>query len=73
MGHSRLSAELTVADVLARWPQTIPVFFRHRMACVGCSIASFETLAEIAAVYNLDLGFFLSELEQIIQLNEERA
>jgi hybrid cluster-associated redox disulfide protein len=72
MEHTHLSGQLTVAEALARWPQAIPIFFRYRMACVGCSLASFETLAEIAAVYNLNLDRFLSELEQMIQLEQER-
>jgi hybrid cluster-associated redox disulfide protein len=70
MEHARLATSLTVAEVLARWPQTIPIFLRYRMICVGCPIAPFETLAEVAAIYDLDLSRFLSELEQVIQLTE---
>jgi hybrid cluster-associated redox disulfide protein len=70
MEHARLATSLTVADVLARWPQTIPIFLRYRMVCVGCPIAPFETLAEVAAIYDLDLNCFLSELEQVVQLTE---
>ena len=66
MEQPKLEADLIVADVLAHWPQTIPIFLRHRMACVGCPIAPFETLAEVAAIYDLDLNCFLNELEQII-------
>ena len=66
MKPSRMT-KLTVAEVLDRWPQTIPVFFRHRMACVGCAMASFETLADVAAIYGLRLGQFLSELQQTIK------
>jgi hybrid cluster-associated redox disulfide protein len=70
MEQPQLAAHLIVADVLARWPQTIPVFMRHRMACVGCSIAPFETLAEVAAIYELDLNCFLNELKQTIDQTE---
>lgn len=35
-------SHLTVAEGLDRWPQIIPVFLRHRMACVGCAMAPFE-------------------------------
>jgi hybrid cluster-associated redox disulfide protein len=66
MKQPQLEPGLTVAEVLARWPQTISVFMRHRMACVGCAIAPFETLAEVAAIYDLELSYFLSELEQLI-------
>ena len=73
MEHSRLTANLTVAEVMDRWPQTIKFFLRYRMACVGCAIAPFETLAEVAAIYGLDLNRFLSELEQIIDQEEEQS
>jgi hybrid cluster-associated redox disulfide protein len=71
MEQPQLEAGLTVAEVLARWPQTIPVFLRHRMACVGCAITPFETLAEVAKIYKLDLDCLLSELEQSIDQTEE--
>jgi hybrid cluster-associated redox disulfide protein len=66
-------AELTLAKVMDRWPQTVPCFFRYRMACVGCPIARFETLAEAATIYGLDLNRFLIELERIIEHAEERT
>jgi hybrid cluster-associated redox disulfide protein len=72
MEHPRLMADLSVAEVMERWPQTIPFFFRYRMACVGCPIAPFETLVEVAAIYGLDEGRFLSELEQTIQQAQEQ-
>ena len=72
MVQPNLTADLMVADVLARWPQTIPVFTHHRMGCVGCAMAPFETLAEVAVIYGLDLGCFLNELEQITKQAERQ-
>jgi hybrid cluster-associated redox disulfide protein len=71
MEQPQLEPDLTVAEVLTRWPQAIPVFLRHRMACVGCAINPFETLAEVTKIYKLDLDCFISELEQIIDQTEE--
>ena len=70
MEQPKLAADLIVANVLARWPQTISVFVSRRMACVGCAMAPFETLAEVAAIYDLDLDCFLDELEQSIEQTE---
>jgi hybrid cluster-associated redox disulfide protein len=67
MKQPQLEVTLTVAEVLARWPQTIPVFIHHQMACVGCAMARFETLAEVAKIYNLDLSRFINELEQAVE------
>ena len=68
MEHAQLTADLTVAEVMDHWPETIPVFFRYRMACVGCPIATFETLAEVAAIYGLDLEYLMNELKQTIRI-----
>ena len=73
MEQPALTTEQVVAEVLARWPQTIPVFFRHHLICVGCAMSRFETLGEIAAIYNLDLSGFLAELRQVIETAPDAA
>ncbi|HXF62129.1 MAG TPA: DUF1858 domain-containing protein [Caldilineaceae bacterium] len=55
---------LTVAEVLSQWPATIPVFLRYHTACVGCVMARFETLDEVAAIYGLDQSQFVAELRR---------
>jgi hybrid cluster-associated redox disulfide protein len=72
MEHPRLVADLTVAEVIDRWPQAIPLLFRYRMACVGCPMARFETLAEVVAIYGLNPSRFLGELEQLAEQARER-
>ena len=57
------SADLTVAEVLEQCPSTAAVFLKHRMACVGCPMASFETLGASSRVYRVPLDAFLKELE----------
>lgn len=64
-------AQLTVAELLARWPQTIPVFLHHQMACVGCVMSPFETLADAAASYGIPLPQFIGELQETIRPLEE--
>jgi len=51
-----------VDDLLTIYPQTAEVFVSRAMVCVGCTISSFHTLAEAAAVYHLNLEEFLAEL-----------
>jgi hybrid cluster-associated redox disulfide protein len=62
---------LTAAEVMQRWPATVPVFIRYCLACVGCPFAPFETLAEIPAIYGLQLDEFMRELQQTIDSTDE--
>ncbi len=57
-----LQPDTQVSVALERWPMLIPVFIRHRMTCVGCSMSPFETLASAAEIYHLPLDIFLTEL-----------
>ena len=71
MEPQTLSSHLTAAEVMQRWPATVPVFIRHCPACVGCPFAPFETLAEIPAVDGLQLDELLRELQQTIDSIDE--
>lgn len=66
-----ISSNLTAAEVMKRWPATIPVFIRHCLACVGCPFAPFETLAEIPAIYGLRVDDFVRELQQTIDATDD--
>jgi hybrid cluster-associated redox disulfide protein len=70
MQEQPITSDLIVADVLSRWPGTIPVFLQHRMSCVGCHISKYDTLAEVIDIYNLEEKALLSELNRAIQLKE---
>jgi len=73
MNHLHVRAQMTISDLMTRWRETIPVFLLHRMACVGCPMAPFETLENVAAVYGLKLDAFLDELDQAISTGEQDA
>ena len=58
---------LTVADIMDRWPESVPVFLSHKLDCVGCPMAPFETLAEVIEIYQLPEDVFLGELVAVIK------
>ena len=57
-----LHPEITMADLLAGWPAALPAVARRGMACIGCPMARFETLAEAAEAYGFDPGDLLREV-----------
>jgi hybrid cluster-associated redox disulfide protein len=58
--------DLSLSDLMAQWPQTIPVFLRHRMLCVGCLVNPFHTLSDACTEYSLDRDEFQAELRRAI-------
>lgn len=64
---NRPGPDQIVEDLLARWPETVPVFLRLKMACVGCDLAGFETVAEAAQAYGIAVERLLADLTAAIQ------
>ncbi len=59
-----------ISEILDRWPETIPVFTRHHMACIGCTMSPYETISGAAEIYHLPLHDFIEELQNAIRLTE---
>ncbi len=64
MKHPPLSLETTVPEALAATNCSTGVFRKHRTACVGCYLARFCTLRDVANTYGLSPEAFLSDLER---------
>lgn len=61
MSPSEMS-NMIVADVMERWPATVHVFNARRMACPGCVMSPFMTVADAAVSYELDEKALASDL-----------
>jgi hybrid cluster-associated redox disulfide protein len=61
-----ITATFLVQEVVERHPQTIVVFNRHGLQCVGCYISPFHTIADTAREYSLDIEALLLHLNQAI-------
>lgn len=48
---------------MSKWPQTVQVFLRHGMHCVGCRVGPFHTIEDACMEYDLDEAEFRRELE----------
>ena len=54
--------DLPLSVIMSRWPQTIAVFNKHKMLCVGCLISPFHTIVDACAEYGRDEDVFVAEL-----------
>lgn len=54
-------------------PEAMHILLRNGMACVGCTMAPFETVAEAAREYGLDLSSFIDELQRAGRQRRRRS
>lgn len=63
MEHPHLKdPDLPLEELMSRWPETITVFMRHKMLCVGCLVGPFHTVIDACAEYGLEVEAFYAEL-----------
>lgn len=62
-GHKiSICADTNVEAVIDCCALVADVFIRRRMHCVGCSMARFETVADVCAIYRQPLDAVLEDL-----------
>jgi hybrid cluster-associated redox disulfide protein len=66
---STITPDLTLAEIMSRWPETTPVFMTYHMTCVGCYLSPFDTLADASAVFDLPLESLLEDLNASIGIH----
>ena len=67
MKPTRIDPDMTVDEIMRRWPSTIGVAIRHGMLCIGCPIGVFHNVTDACAAHGLDEADFSAELLDAMQ------
>ncbi|MBI4572755.1 MAG: DUF1858 domain-containing protein [candidate division NC10 bacterium] len=62
----QITREMTIQEVVQQFPETIQVFSRYGVGCVGCSAAQYDNVGQGAAIHGLDTDQLLHELNACI-------
>ena len=65
--EKKITKEMTISEVVQKYPKTFSVFINYGLHCIGCPMAvgeSSETIEEAAKVHHIDLKKFLKDLNK---------
>lgn len=57
-----ITKEMSIGEIVEKYPTTVEIFKNFGMGCLGCAIAHFETLEEGAMAHGIDLDDILGAL-----------
>ena len=66
MTKETINEDMNIKEVIEKYPETVPVFGKYNMGCIGCIAASFEKLKDIASVHGIDVKTFVKELNEAV-------
>jgi len=67
MTEEKITEDMNIKEVIDKYPETVSVFAKYNMGCIGCIGASFEKIKDIAAVHGTDVKVFVKDLNEAIQ------
>lgn len=62
-----ITRDMTIEDVVRKYPKTIEVFRRFGLDCMECQIATFEAVEHGAGVHQVDVDKLIAELNKAIR------
>ena len=61
-----ITKEMSIGEIVQKYPQTVKVFLRHGLMCVGCAAARFENLEQGATAHGIAIDPLLKDLNAAI-------
>ena len=55
MAHENVTKDMTIAEIMVKDPNVVPILLSTGMHCIGCPASSGETLEQAAAVHGIDI------------------
>lgn len=65
-----INKEMSIGDVVQKYPQTIEVFLRHGLMCFGCAIARFENIEQGAMAHGINVPVLVTDLNAVVPQEE---
>lgn len=68
-----ITKDMIISDVLNMDKGTVPIFFKNGLHCLGCVMASGETMEEACAVHGIDCDQLIAELNNFFAAKTVQA
>ncbi len=63
-----ITKDMTIGEVVSKYPQTMPVFFSYGLPCVGCHVAQWESVEEGALAHGIkDIDSLVKDLNKVAE------
>ncbi|MEM0467411.1 MAG: DUF1858 domain-containing protein [Candidatus Thermoplasmatota archaeon] len=67
MVKEKITEDMTIREVIDKYPEVAMVFMKYNIGCIGCIAASFEKVKDIATVHQIDIQKLIKDLNAAVQ------
>lgn len=63
----KVTKEMNIMDIVQSYPESIEVFQKYGLGCIGCAAARFENLEAGAKVHGFDPEAMVADINALIE------
>lgn len=62
----KVTKEMSIIDIVQKYPQSLEIFAKYGLGCIGCAAARFENLEAGAKVHGVDPDAMVAEINALL-------
>lgn len=66
MSEQKITNDMSIIEIAQKYPETLEVFAKFGLGCIGCAAARYENVEAGARVHGIDPDLLVSELNNAI-------
>ena len=66
----KITKDMNLKELLNKYPDSAKVFATYGIGCLGCALASYETIQQGINAHGINLDDFLKELNSVLNLTD---
>ena len=71
MPEEKITKDMGMGEVIQKHPETIEVFSKHGLHCIGCAAAHFENIEQGCNAHGMDADKLVEDLNKAISKDKK--
>ena len=67
----KITKNMTMGEIVQKYPETVDVMIKHGLHCVGCHFAAMETIEQGAIGHGISLDELLKDMNKAIKKDKK--
>ncbi len=63
---NKVSKDMSIIDIVQQHPESLEIFQKYGLGCIGCAAARFENLEAGAKVHGINVDDMVNEINSLI-------
>ncbi|MCX9013664.1 MAG: DUF1858 domain-containing protein [Candidatus Methanoperedens sp.] len=67
-----ITKDMKIEEVVTQYPESMMVFMKHGLHCVGCHVSAFESIEEGATVHGISVEALVEDLNKVVSSRNKK-